>query len=183
MAYTILSVSPVSYGNVPLGTGWILVTLSTVSPAAFNPGENIIFNYAAYPPLGPQGRGFQGFDLREQGGAGGLLITISTPPVVSLGPGTTSYFSFTILVLSRSARCRIRRQCNSYLPICAQSQGDPSLSTATLSAGYYSAGGLYLILLPGFLPRGRRDFNRDIFTGRQPVFFFLLPDLSSRRLF
>lgn len=93
MSTAVVGVNTSTFGSAgqSLGGGWI-----TVAPKAapFNPGENILFTYAAQPPPGAIGRGPQVFTVLSQSISGGALAAVNPPPVVTLGPGTTNFLSF-----------------------------------------------------------------------------------------
>ena len=88
------AVNPQSFGAVTLGDGWVLVSVATGAAGAVRPGERLVFSFEGQPPLGPQGRGSQSFDVRMQAAGAGTLLPIPAPPSIALTPGAALGLAF-----------------------------------------------------------------------------------------
>lgn len=74
------------------GVGWLTMKAGSTP---FNPGDKVVFTFAAVPPLGPDGRGSQFFTVVSRGaGNVGSFQPIAAPPAVNLTPGTTAFIAF-----------------------------------------------------------------------------------------
>ncbi|MCX5789895.1 MAG: hypothetical protein NTX64_15535, partial [Elusimicrobia bacterium] len=88
------AVNPPSFGAVTLGDGWVLVSVATGSAGAVRPGERLVFSFEGQPPLGPQGRGSQSFDVRMQAAGAGTMLPIPAPPSIALTTGNALGLAF-----------------------------------------------------------------------------------------
>ncbi|MBI4347664.1 MAG: hypothetical protein HY553_12475, partial [Elusimicrobia bacterium] len=86
--------NPASFGGAPLGDGWIVVAVATSAAAGIEPGQQVAFSVRARPPVGPQGRGLQRFEVRAQAYSTGTLVAIASPPAVDLTTGSVIALSF-----------------------------------------------------------------------------------------
>jgi hypothetical protein len=92
---SVVLVSPPAFGSQPLGPGWLVVAVATNSAASFLPGQQVSFEYTGLPPLSPQGRGNQTFQIWTTADATAPLAPISSQPAVNLTAGATSFLAFT----------------------------------------------------------------------------------------
>jgi hypothetical protein len=135
-------VSPAASGPVPLGPGWLLLGVATNSARSYLPGETIVLTYRSRPPFGLAGRGPQAFALMTRGDASGVLLPVSTAPVVSLGAGNTSYLTFvdpsplSLAPLTASATMQVL-----VVDLCGNPKPGVSSGTVSLSLSVLSGGG------------------------------------------
>lgn len=143
MASAAVFFNPPNFSSVTLGNGWVLMMPTAANP--FKPGENIVFTYNSYPAFGSQGLGPQVFDLRTQGGGSGALVSLSSPPVITLTAGTTSYIAFEdynpifLGPLQTSPTMHLR-----LTDICGNPKPAPGVLTSTLTAGNFNGTGFIL---------------------------------------
>ncbi len=141
MGSTSALVSPAASGAVALGPGWLLLSVATGSAQSYLAGQSLVLTYRARMPLSPAGRGVQSFGLMTRGDAAGTLLPVSTAPVLTLGPGTTSYLSFvdpsplslTPLTASTTMQLLVIDHCGNPKP--GVSSGTVSLMLSLMSGG------------------------------------------------
>lgn len=137
-------VGPPAFGPQPLGPNWLVVAVGTGSAASFLPGQQLSFEYTGMPPLTPQGRGRQLFQIWTTADATAPLAPISSQPAVNLTPGATSFLAFSDptplnlapLQTSTTMTLKVVDQCGNDTP-------GASSATASLSL-VVPAGGLYV---------------------------------------
>ncbi len=134
-------VSPASSGVVPLGPGWLLLSVPMGSAQSYLPGQSVVLTYRGNPPFGPSGRGLQSFAVMTRGDASGTLLPLSTAPSVTLSAGTTSFLTFldpsplslAPLTASGTMQLLVTDLCGNPKP--GVSSGTVSLSLSVLNGG------------------------------------------------